>query len=219
MPRPAFPRPLRAPLTTVPFALDAEEALPPPAEHAAYLDRILRSLEAAAAVDVQSVLDGALGVPADAATLEVTGLHHVAAYVGDWEHEDQVAQWVDAVRAHPRVSRVRWGPSAIAPREYGTPGHWINLTAAGREYELFTCKRSGRWATFPAARKATLMSHYAVAVTGPRRVRPLLDYLTSRDGLDLLAYAPADEVGHTYGHVINRATGQVLEIVSGGEEG
>ncbi|MFD0441588.1 hypothetical protein ACFQ10_01305 [Streptomyces indonesiensis] len=60
------------------------------------------------------------------------------------------------------------------------------------------------------------MSHFGLAVDAPDHVRPLLDYLATFDGVELLAFAPEDELGHTYGHLLRRDTDRVLELVHPG---
>ena len=111
------------------------------------------------------------------------------------------------------MSEVKFGPSYISPRLYGTPGHWMNFTSKGYEWELFSCRRSGAWAELPHARKLRLMSHDAVRVAGAEQVPALLSFLSVRHGLEQIAYTGADEVGHCYGHLLRKETDQVLEIV------
>jgi hypothetical protein len=183
-------------------------------DYGKYLELIFQHLQAVADSAPQEVLDDALGVPADVATLGVTGVHHVAVYVGDWDKEQQVQQLFEALRTHQGVTDVLTGPSTIAPREYGTPAFWANFTVAGIAGELFTCRHSGPWVTLDPQHRARLMSHVGLAVANPSWVRPVLDLLACNDGVDLLAYAPADEIGHTYGHLINRSAGTLVEIVA-----
>jgi hypothetical protein len=190
---------------------DAPASLPPPAEHGSYLSNVLAALQRARRRPAQAVLEDFLGTAADAETLGVTGLHHVAAYVGDYEQEAEFEQWCEYVRLSSRVNDVQHGPSYVAPRLYGTPGHWINFTSEGEEYELFSCRASGHWTTLTRQDKQTLMSHYALRVQVPEQVGALLNFLSSRPSIEQIAYTPADGIGHTYGHL--RHDRRVLEIV------
>lgn len=195
------------------------DAIPTGSDREPGLEKILDWADEAHGTPVPEVLSGFFGQPLDARTLRVTALHHVALYIGDYDKEEDFEAWLEQVRSSPRTDQVATGPSHIAPREYGTPGHWINLrTARGHEVELFTCRRRGEWAGRGAEQKTTLMSHFGVAVDTPGHVRPLLDYLASFEGVELLAYAPADELGHTYGHVIRGDTDRVLELVHAGAQ-
>jgi hypothetical protein len=197
---------------------DALSVLPAPEQHAAYLGRLVDHLEEARRTSPAEVLAEFLGAPADPATLGVVGIHHVAAYAGDYEHEDDFDAWLKSVQACDGVSDVRNGPSYIAPREYGAPGHWINLAVGEHEYELFSCRRHGEWAGFTPDRKVTLMSHYGLAVDRPEQVPALLAFLAARPGIEQVVYTPADELGHCYGHLRNAGTDGVLEIVYSPDE-
>nr|ADZ13544.1 YtkR3 [Streptomyces sp. TP-A2060] len=195
---------------------DAPAVLPPQDEHPAYLERIVDHLEQARRSTPEQVLKEFLGAPADPATLQVDGVHHVAVYAGDYVTEDDFDNWLASIEAFGAVRDVRHGPSYIAPRLYGTPGHWINLTVDGYEYELFNCRARGEWATFSVRRKTALMSHHALSVNRPEQVLAMLDFLGARPGIEQLAYTPADEIGHTYGHLQSAETGLVLEVVYAG---
>ncbi|NJQ08725.1 hypothetical protein [Streptomyces lonarensis] len=196
---------------------DAPAVLPPPDEHPAHLDRLVDHLTRARTAGPERVLAAFLDAPADPATLGVAGVHHVAAYTGDYLTEDDFDDWLASVESHGAVRDVRTGPSHIAPRRYGTPGHWINLTVDGDEYELFSCRAHGEWTGYAPHRKAALMSHHGLEVTGPQQVGAVLDFLAARPGVELIAHAPADELGHTYGHLLNTRSELVLEIVHAGD--
>jgi hypothetical protein len=190
-----------------------EEFLPARPSQDRYLTRILRHFDRARQTSVQAALDAFFGTRLDAATLRLTRLHHVAAYIGDYSDESEVDDWIQHLRASAAVRGVSSGPSHIAPRHHGTPGYWMNMHAPGGELELFTCRRAGPWADLEPAEKVVRMSHFGLGVDAAEHVRPALDFGASFDGVDLLAFAPADELGHTYGHLVNRHTGHVLEIV------
>ncbi|MET8635491.1 hypothetical protein ABZX69_13885 [Streptomyces sp. NPDC004074] len=193
------------------------DAIPTGADREPVLEKFLDWADEAHDTPVPDVLSAFFGQPLDTRTLRITGLHHVALYIGDYRDEKDFEDWLETVSACPRVNHVTTGPSHIAPRAYGTPGHWINLrTALGNEVELFTCRRRDIWAERPAEQKTTLMSHFGLCVDTPGHVRALLDFLASFDGVRLLAYAPADELGHTYGHLVRDDTDRVLELVHAG---
>ncbi|MEV5988566.1 hypothetical protein AB0L85_26755 [Streptomyces sp. NPDC052051] len=192
---------------------DAPAVLPPQDDHPAYLDRIVDHLEQARRSTPEQVLKEFLGTSADPSTLQVDSVHHVAVYAGDYVSEDDFDNWLASVEAFGATTDVRHGPSYIAPRRYGTPGHWINLRVDGHEYELFSCRARGEWATYDVRRKSALMSHHALSVKWPEQVPAVLDFLAARPDIEQLAYTPADELGHTYGHVHSKETGLVLEIV------
>lgn len=194
----------------------APTMLPRGTERGSYLRDVLSFCDEAARSTADEVLASFFGHPVDPRTLRVTGLHHVAVYVGDYEREEDFDAWLALVRDLPGAKGVSSGPSHIAPREYGTPGHWINFTVDGLEVELFSCRHRGKWAERPVAEKNSLMSHFGLSVDAPDHVRPLLDFLASFEGVSLLAHAPADELGHTYGHLVRHDTGRVLELVHAG---
>ncbi|MFI6443627.1 hypothetical protein [Kitasatospora sp. NPDC050543] len=195
----------------------AAEVLPTGAQRAPYLKELVDWADELAAISVEQALTAFFGQPLDPRTLRLTGLHHVAAYLGDYRAEEEFEAWLEAVRESPGVSRVSTGPSHIAPRVHGTPGHWINLhTERGTEVEFFTCRSYGRWAELEPERKCSLMSHLGLSVDTPDQVGRLLDYLAGFDAIELLAYAPEDELGHTYGHLLRTDTERVLELVHAG---
>ncbi|MGW6912948.1 hypothetical protein ACWGB8_03850 [Kitasatospora sp. NPDC054939] len=196
----------------------APERLPTGADREPLLKDVLDWADrVAGSTTTADALIGFFGQPLDARTLRLTGLHHVAVYLGDYEREEEFEEWLEAVRAHPDAGRVSSGPSHIAPRVHGTPGHWINLrTARGTEVEFFTCRAHGDWAGLEPDRKRALMSHLGLCVDTPDHVRRVLDYLAGFDGVELLAYAPEDELGHTYGHLLRTDTERVLELVHAG---
>ncbi|GAA2809645.1 hypothetical protein RMN57_07015 [Kitasatospora sp. CM 4170] len=195
----------------------AAEYLPTGADREPALKEVLDWADRAAATTTDDALLSFFGQPLDARTLRLTGLHHVAVYLGDYRREEDFEAWLETVREHPGLSRVSSGPSHIAPRVHGTPGHWINLTTErGTEVEFFTCRAYGEWAGLPADRKSSLMSHLGLSVDTADQVRRVLDYLAGFDSVELLAYAPEDELGHTYGHLLRTDTERVLELVHAG---
>jgi hypothetical protein len=199
---------------------DALTALPEADDHAGYLARIIDHLERERRATPRQVLEAFLGGTADPETLGVSGIHHVAAYTGDYTHEDEFEAWLKSVEACDGVENVRHGPSYIAPRQYGAPGHWINFAVGGHEYELFSCRDTGAWCGYDRQRKISLMSHHGVAVERPEQVPALLAFLAARPGVEQLVYTPADEIGHCYGHLRRTETDQILEVVySGGGDG
>ncbi|MFF1799200.1 hypothetical protein ACFVXQ_34175 [Kitasatospora sp. NPDC058263] len=195
----------------------AADHLPTGADREPALKEVLDWADRAAATNTADALLAFFGQPLDPRTLRLTGLHHVAVYLGDYRTEEEYEAWLETVRSHPGLGRVSAGPSHIAPRVHGTPGHWINLTTErGTEVEFFTCRAYGAWADEPPERKRALMSHLGLSVDTPDHVRRVLDYLAGFDSVEVLAYAPEDELGHTYGHLLRTDTDRVLELVHSG---
>ncbi|MGH3902398.1 MAG: hypothetical protein ACRDTA_29920 [Pseudonocardiaceae bacterium] len=193
---------------------DQKSVIPDPAGQDEYVATVLAYLNDAIRQTPQEILDQVLGRHCDVRTLGVVGLHHVAVYIGDYESEEQFASLLHTVLDTPGIENVATGPSHIAPRFYGTPGHWVNFRFGGNEYELFTCRQYGTWTTLPEREKATLMSHAGLAIDTAARVKPTLDYLAATiPDVELLAFAPADDLGHTYGHLLNTRTNRVVELV------
>jgi hypothetical protein len=168
---------------------------------------------AATRPDPAAVLDDFFGETLDPTTLGVTGLHHVAFYLGDYDTETEVDAWWDALHSAPGVDGAARGPSHIAPRHYGTPGWWFSCRLDGAPVELFTCRAYGAWAGVPAVRKHGLMSHPALSVRDAGRVETLLRWLARRPGLRLLAFNDDDPLGHVYGHLLDTRRHRVLELV------
>jgi hypothetical protein len=187
--------------------------LPGPGGHAGYLNRIRRHLDRAAAVDADAALASFFGFRVPAGAFHIRGVHHVALYVGDYHREEEVEEWIDSLRGSPAVAALRSGPSYILPRHYGVPGHWMSCRVDGREVELFTARHAHPWRELDTRRKALRMSHFAVEAEQPLHVRPVLDYFAHYPGVELLSFSPGDELGHTYGHLLNRANDRVVELV------
>jgi hypothetical protein len=166
----------------------------------------------------ERVLAEFLGEAADPRALRVTGLHHSAAYLGDYAHEDEVDAWqafLEARRAAGELRALERGPSYLAPKHYGTPGWWFSARRAdGGLTEMFACRRFGPWARLDAQARCGLMSHRALSVATPGDVRAALDALLRHEGTELIAFVAGDELGHTYGHVRHGARRAVLEIVA-----
>lgn len=190
-----------------------EESLPHPYEHQLYFSQISQYLDQTKNLTPNQVLRAFLGFELDCATLHLTGLDHVAVYLGDYLLEPQFENWLHFLEHEPRVDGLRFGPSYIAPRHYGTPGHWINCRVAGWNTEMFSCKRFGAWEGFAHCRKIRLMSHLALAVADGVHVKPVLDFLSHHPDVELLAFNAGDELDHTYGHLLNHRTHGVLELV------
>ncbi len=169
-------------------------------------------------LDPARLLADFLGQPADPHPLRITGLHHTAAYLGDYTSEDEIDAWhafLDARRAAGELRAVDRGPSYLAPKYYGTPGWWFLVEAPeGGVTEMFACRSWGRWAQLAAAARCGLMSHRALAVDTADGVRAALAELGRREGLELIAFVEDDELGHTYGHVRHNGRQSVLEIVA-----
>lgn len=152
----------------------------------------------------------------------LAGVHHVAFYLGDYEDDRQVFDWVDFLRvlvADEEIRSVDMGPSYIAPKQYGTPGWWFSVTLPdGFVIEMFTCRTFGGWIERPPQERADLMSHLALAVESEPAVLAVMDHLVrSSESLESIALVERDEVGHTYCHIRNNRKNRVVEIVYDGD--
>lgn len=185
--------------------------LPEPAAFGRYLIDLRYYLERTRRLPVEEVLAAFLGFPVAPRAFHLRGLHHVAAYIGDYRREDEVERWLDFLSRAEGVAELRSGPSWIAPRFYGAPGYWISCRLDGVYTELFTVKHLAPWAGHEHAWKASRMSHFALLVDGASHVRPLLDWFAHYPGLAVLAFSQRDELGHTYGHLLHGD--RVLELV------
>jgi hypothetical protein len=194
---------------TAPFA--GVSFLPAPSQAPRCLARLRRYLDQRASLSPDEVLGSFLGLALPAAAFHLTGIDHVAAYLGDYRREEEVEAWQGCLEASPEVTGLQSGPSHIAPRHYGTPGHWMTCRLDGAAVEMFSCKHAGPWRELAPRRRRDLMSHFALGVEGPEHVEPLLTYFSHYPGVELLCFNAEDEVGHTYGHL--RSRGRVLELV------
>lgn len=145
-------------------------------------------------------------------------VNHVACYLGDYRNDQQVFDWhvfLEDRRSCGELASVDMGPSYIAPRQYGTPGWWYSVSFPdGFVIEMFCCRSFGDWPRRSAAERAALMSHLAINVRTEHGVRAALDLLAgSAAQMETISYTEADTMGHTYGHVRNNATQQVVEFV------
>lgn len=192
--------------------------LPAPQNFHSHLEALLRYIKPAAALPVDDVLRDFFSRPIPARAFHITGVHHVAAYLGDHRKDEEVERWIDFLGTAAEVRDLTWGPSYIAPRHHGTSGYWISCALAGIRAELFTNRHMGPWRSLPLGVRAARMSHFAARVEAERHVKPLLDYFSHYPRLLLLAYSPRDQLGHTYGHLFNQDNDRVLELVHS-EEG
>ena len=187
--------------------------LPSAAAAGDQLGQLERALEAWT-TPAEEVLSRFVGRSVSASSFHIRGIHHVAAYCGDYRSEAELFAWLDGLRQDARLSDLTWGPSYIAPRHYGTPGTWVSCRLAGRPVELFSCRHSGPWSDFPLHRRQALMSHVALAVDGAHHVEPVLRYLAHYPELDLLCFTAGDSLDHVYGHLVRTAPEAVLELVA-----
>lgn len=189
------------------------ELLPAPADGPGYLEAIHRYLLHASCLPVKEILRRFFMHDLDPASLHIGSVHHVAVYLGDYTREEQWESLLEFMKGTTMVTELSWGPSHIAPHYYGVPGHWAACRLGGLPAELFALKQGAGWSQLLLAERQRRMSHYALAVDQALRVRPLLDYLGHYPDIELLAYAPLDPLGHTYGHLRHRPTGSVIELV------
>lgn len=192
---------------------EADRLLPGPDRFPSYMDRIAAYLSRARLDDAAAVLARFLRFEVSPSAFHIVGIDHVALYLGDYRHEDEVESWFRFLADDGRVAGIRIGPSHIAPRNYGTPAYWITGRLAGFDVEMFACRNFGAWAQRARDEVIALMSHHALAVTGPGHVGPLLRYFAHYPGIKELAFEPDDILGHTYGHLIRTETPMVLELV------
>lgn len=186
--------------------------LPSPEGYGERLEAWRRQARRLRCKSVRRVLLEFFGRPLDPASFHLLAIHHVAIYAGDFRDEAQWDSWLRFLHSSEHLTELRWGPSYIAPREYATPGYWINGRLDGEEIELFTCRDSGDWSRLSASEKVRRMSHLALRSSAAESVEPTLHYLKCEPGQELLAFAPTDALGHCYGH-LRRHDGAVLEIV------
>jgi hypothetical protein len=190
-----------------------EETIPGAPAFPAYCGRIRAYLAQARSCTAEDAMAHFFGFALPAAAFPIVGIDHVALYLGDYSREESIDAWVEFLRDDASVGDVHHGPSYIAPKYYGTPGYWINCTVDGASVEMFSCKRYASWRGRDHLQKVGLMSHYALTVDDAAHVGPLITYFSQYPGLGRLAFVPGDELGHTYGHLINHAQGRVLELV------
>jgi hypothetical protein len=193
--------------------LPGNAQMPAAAEYEGSLQMIREQIDAAAALDCDGVLTRFCARPIHAAAFHVYGLHHVAVYLGDYESEDELASWMSHLEDVAGVADVRIGPSHVAPRHHGTPGYWMSCLLDGRYVEMFACKHVAPWAGLEHRVKVARMSHLALRVEDAEHVSPALQYLAHYPAIELLTFSLADDAGHTYGHLVNRDTDEVLELV------
>nr|VFJ46102.1 MAG: hypothetical protein BECKDK2373B_GA0170837_101232 [Candidatus Kentron sp. DK] len=165
----------------------------------------------------QEALREFLGEPVDRNAYGIGDLHHVAVYLGDYTDDRDVETWhrfLLDLKTQGQLSEVRYGPSYVAPKYYGTQGWWFSLDRTdGLPVEVFCCRRHGQWSRYEPEQRYRLMSHAAVSVSTVEGVERALSALTDRLGMKILMHTVEDELGHTYGHLLNEATLCVLELV------
>jgi hypothetical protein len=194
----------------MPFA--AAPLLPAISSFEAYLTAIRQYVRTACRVTPERVLKSFFGFQVSPRQHRIGRLHHVALYIGDYEAETDWEAWREFLSRNAGVRRLSWGPSYIAPRIYQTPGYWINCTLNGRSVEMFSNKSSGEWRDMHPTYKIHRMSHFALSVPRAIHLRALLTYWAHYQDISLLSFSPIDKLGHTYGHLLNRKTNEVLEL-------
>nr|VFK25668.1 MAG: hypothetical protein BECKMB1821G_GA0114241_101522 [Candidatus Kentron sp. MB]VFK29657.1 MAG: hypothetical protein BECKMB1821I_GA0114274_101121 [Candidatus Kentron sp. MB]VFK74858.1 MAG: hypothetical protein BECKMB1821H_GA0114242_101121 [Candidatus Kentron sp. MB] len=168
----------------------------------------------------QQALQEFLGETVEQDVHGIEDLHHVAVYLGDYTDDRDVEIWhrfLLELKAQGTLSKVQYGPSYVAPKYYGTQGWWFSLERAeGLSVEVFCCRHHGRWSRYKPEQRYRLMSHAAVSVSTADGVERALSALTSQLGVKMLMHTVEDELGHTYGHLLNETTLCVLELVHQG---
>jgi len=178
-----------------------------------FVDWLTEYVAAMRAIQPSTHLTAFLGSDKGVGEYRTDRIDHVAAYAGDYRFDREFDAWFDRLQDSGCLSSVQTGPSYIAPREYGTQGYWISAQFAGAGIELFAIKRAGIWQDFSASKKASRMSHVALAVDICSHVRLLLNHFSQYPHIATLSYSSTDVLNHTYGHLLNTLTDSVLEFV------
>jgi excinuclease ABC subunit A len=189
------------------------EFLPDPSGFERLLDAIAEYARTARSIAPNRILESFFGYPVRAGDCHVQALDHVALYAGDYRSDCDFDAWLEYLTSRGSILGIESGPSYIAPREYGTQGYWISGTVDGAGIEIFSNKHAGPWTSFQVARRALRMSHFAFLSQGPPSVLELLEALSRQHHVGILAYSAHDQLGHTYGHLLNKRTDRVLEIL------
>ena len=182
-------------------------------ETGAFLRNLVQHVRAMRVVPASEHLSSFLGFEANAGDYQANRIDHVAVYAGDYRNDEEFETWLDNLLRDGALSNVQTGPSYIAPREYRTQGYWISAELEGAGLEIFTLKHGGDWEQFSPAKKSARMSHIALGMECSSQVLPLLTRLSQHPHISVLSYSPNDELNHTYGHLLNKDTNNVLEIV------
>jgi hypothetical protein len=144
-------------------------------------------------------------------------VHHVACYCGDYEHMAHIFaldRYFKGEKEQGVLKSYEMGPSYISPKEHGTQGWWYSLEYPdGLIIELFTCLDWGAWRKQGKDYKYTAMSHMALGVDTREDLFSAFEELTVESETELFSFTESDCVGHTYGHLRNKSTNNVLEIL------
>lgn len=197
----------------------ALEILPEEAAFGAYLDDMHCYADTAWRQSPDTILEAFFGFPVSSREHHIAGIDHVAFYIGDYRTDTDVERWFEFLDRSCQISDLKVGPSYISPREYGTQGYWISCALGGMSIEMFSSKSAGYWKTQAPCYKVTRMSHFALAVPQVYHLHPLLTYFAHYGDVSILSYSHQDALGHTYGHLLNRKTDCVLELVHAGATG
>lgn len=182
-------------------------------------ETLLSSVQKTRKLKLADILYDFFESPEDPADYPMTGLHHVAFYLGDYCEEAEVDRWhqflMDA-KEKGRLASVDRGPSYISPKYYGTPGWWFSVKGCdGFVMEMFSCRHYGLWMKLPPEIRQSLMSHKAISILSETQVLPTLKRLDKKKNIELIAFTRDDALGHTYGHLRNNDNHKVLELVYG----
>jgi hypothetical protein len=189
------------------------DSLPPAEGFHAYLTQIRDYISASRGLSPDQILGAFFGFPFSAPEHHISALHHIAVYIGDYQREDDVECWIRFLRGSEMVSNITSGPSYIAPREYKTQGFWVSCSIDTNSVEMFCNKCAGTWKERERQFKMARMSHFAVEVPEAYHLEPLIRYLAHYPGVSVISYSASDELGHSYGHLLNAGTNRILELV------
>ncbi|MFF2910167.1 hypothetical protein [Paenibacillus sp. NPDC057934] len=167
--------------------------------------------------DTDSILNEYFEGEYDKQIFDSTSLGHIALYLGDYhteEFNDQLRDYLESI-VHYELSGFDYGPSYIAPKQYGTPGWWysLRLLEDNQELELFTCRSIGEWNKYSEEVKKSLMSHYAVAIDTLEQFDSIVEYMLTQQSIEMIMMTRGDRLGHTYAHFHNLNNNLVLEII------
>jgi hypothetical protein len=191
-------------------------AMPTPDDHETTWQQIKQWVHTSHQRQIEDIFTDFFQAPVAIQSYPLGGLHHVAVYLGDYTREREVDAWhaflTEKQAAEPMT--IDRGPSYIAPKCYGTPGWWFSVSRpGGPAMEMFCNRFYGGWSRYTRVKRSRLMAHMAVSVQKERDLSVLLDEFAAMAHIEMIAFTPKDELGHTYGHLRNNNNHKVLELI------
>lgn len=179
-------------------------------------DKYIHIFQKKKAGRLEEIIDEFFGQKPRVPQLLKLGIHHVAIYMGDYSRESQIHVFAGCLQSFlsNEIKSMEYGPSYIAPKEYGTPGWWFTIRLNNdEELELFTCESFGQWREKDPDEKEKLMSHYALQVDSMEQLEQLIGELKRYDDIRMIMYTEHNDLGHTYAHFKNLTNHRVLELI------